>query len=55
MSKPGYSSMKLITPPGWNLPYRIYLYIFSEYNKVVSKAMYKESVDYIAFTLNSAR
>lgn len=54
-SADGYCSLKIISPPGWNLPYRIYLYVFSEYNRVVLGPMYRESAEYIANSLNTCR
>eukprot|EP00375_Theileria_parva_P003307 XP_765988.1 hypothetical protein [Theileria parva strain Muguga] len=51
----GYCSLKLVSPPGWNLPYRIYMYIFSEYNQVVIGPMYRESSQYITHSLNTCK
>lgn len=46
-SDDGFCSLKLITPPGWCLPYRIYMFVCSEYNRVVAGPMYRESADYV--------
>lgn len=51
-SEEGYCSLKVITPPGWCLPYRIYLFACSEYNRVVVGPMYRESPEYITRSLN---
>ncbi|GBE61193.1 hypothetical protein, conserved [Babesia ovata] len=44
-STDGFCSLKLVSPPGWCLPYRIYLFVFSEYNRVVAGPMYRELLD----------
>uniref|UniRef100_A0A3B0N428 Uncharacterized protein n=1 Tax=Theileria annulata TaxID=5874 RepID=A0A3B0N428_THEAN len=51
----GYCSLKLVSPPGWNLPYRIYMYIFSEYNRVVLGPMYRESSEYVTHSINTCK
>ncbi|AFZ80076.1 hypothetical protein BEWA_029260 [Theileria equi strain WA] len=51
----GYCSLKLVSPPGWCLPYRIYMFVFSEYNRVVIGPMYRESPDYVSSSLNTCR
>ncbi|CDR95649.1 hypothetical protein, conserved [Babesia bigemina] len=54
-STDGFCSLKLVSPPGWCLPYRIYLFVFSEYNRVVAGPMYRESAEYVARSLNFCR
>ncbi|KAK2197423.1 hypothetical protein BdWA1_000423 [Babesia duncani] len=51
----GYCSLKLVSPPGWCLPYRIYLFIASEYNRVTIGPMYRESASCLAASLNFCR
>ncbi|EDO05454.1 putative integral membrane protein [Babesia bovis T2Bo] len=54
-TRDGFCSLKLVAPPGWCLPYRIYMFIFSEYNRTVVGPMYRESTDYINRSLNFCR
>ncbi|GFE55883.1 hypothetical protein BaOVIS_032870 [Babesia ovis] len=54
-STDGFCSLKLVAPPGWCLPYRIYMFVFSEYNRTVVGPMYRESKDYISRSLNFCR
>ncbi|GIX63951.1 uncharacterized protein BcabD6B2_33860 [Babesia caballi] len=54
-SSAGFCSLKLVSPPGWCLPYRIYLFVCSEYNRVVLGPLYRESPDYVRRSVNFCR
>lgn len=48
----GYCSLKLMMKPGSFLPVKIFLFAFSEYNYINTKAFYKESADYVISSSN---
>ncbi|SOV16350.1 conserved Plasmodium protein, unknown function [Plasmodium gaboni] len=51
-SMDGYCSLKLMMKPGSYLPVKIFLFAFSEYNYIHTKAFYKESADYVISSSN---
>ncbi|CRH02641.1 conserved Plasmodium protein, unknown function [Plasmodium relictum] len=48
----GYCALKLVMRPGSYLPVKIFFFAFSEYNYFHTSPFYKESADYIAYSLN---
>ncbi|KAF8820127.1 hypothetical protein IE077_003525 [Cardiosporidium cionae] len=54
-SLPGFCSIKLLTRPGWCLPYPIYLWAQSEGHRIQTGPLIRESADYVSHCLNFCR